>query len=354
MKIAAVRSARVRTPLTRPYAIAGGAWDAAEFVTIEIETEDGLRGYGHASPAEEVTGESIDAAERELAPERLAALIGVDHRRFDLVFEALYADVRGPAARAAVDAALFDLDAKRVGRPLVERLGRAHQGFLTSVTIGVKDVAATLDEAAEYFGRGFRALKVKTGVDLGEDVRRLTRLRETFGRDFLLRADANQGYDLRALAAFAPELDRLDIEFLEQPCPPDDDDALRTLPADVRRRLVADESVHDASDLRRLGGRDAPFGAVNIKLMKCGGVAPALRLATGAANEGLGVLWGCNDESVVGIAASLHAALASRATRYLDLDGSLDLADDPFQGGFALTNGFMTTLNLPGLGAEPR
>ncbi len=354
MKIAAIRSARVRTPLTRPYAIAGGAWDAADFITIEIETEDGLRGYGHASPAEEVTGESVDAAEKELKSERLAALVGIDHRRFDLLFEALYADVRGPAARAAVDAALFDLDAKRAGLPLVERLGRAYAGFTTSVTIGVKDVAATLDEAREYFGRGFRALKVKTGVDVDEDVRRLTRLRETFGRDFLLRADANQGYDLAALVAFAPAMDRLDIEFLEQPCLPEEDDALRTLPAEVRCCLVADESLHDASDLLRISGHDAPFGAVNIKLMKCGGVAPALRLATGAANAGLGVLWGCNDESVVGIAASLHAALASRATRYLDLDGSLDLADDPFEGGFALTNGYMTTLDRPGLGAEPR
>jgi L-alanine-DL-glutamate epimerase-like enolase superfamily enzyme len=354
MNIREIRSRRVRSPLTRPYAISGGAWDAAEFVVVELETEDGLVGYGHASPAEEVTGESVDAAERELAPARLAPLLGLDHRRFDLLFEALYADVRGAAARAAVDAALFDLDAKRAGLPLVERLGRKHVAFPTSVTIGVKDAAATLEEAAECFGRGFRALKVKTGVDCEEDVRRLTLLRERFGREFLLRADANQGYDFAALRAFAPALDALGIEFLEQPCSPEEDDALRTLPADVRRRLVADESVHDASDLRRLSGRDRPFGGVNIKLMKCGGVAPALRLAAAASLEEIDVMWGCNDESVAGISAALHAALAARATRWLDLDGSLDLAADPFTGGFALVDGMLTTLALPGLGVAPR
>lgn len=63
--------------------------------------------------------------------------------------------------------------------------------------------------------------------------------------------------------------------------------------------------------------------------------------------------WGCNDESALSIAAALHAALAAPATRYLDLDGSLDLAADPFTGGFALHGDLMSTLALPGLGVSP-
>jgi L-alanine-DL-glutamate epimerase-like enolase superfamily enzyme len=353
MRFVEVRSRRVRSPLTRPYAIAGGAWDAAEFVVVELRTENGLVGFGHASPAEEVTGESTDAAERELTAANLAWLVGADARRFDVLFEGLYDSVRGPAARAAVDAALFDLDAKRAGLPLVERLGRKHAGFATSVTIGVKDVAATLAEAEEYVARGFRALKVKTGRDVDEDLRRLDALRARFGRGVALRADANGGYDLAALRTFAARMLDLDVELLEQPLPPEDDDELRALPAELRARFVADESAQSAADLHRLSGRDGPYGAVNVKIMKCGGVAPALRLAAAADLADLGVMWGCNDESVVGIAASLHAALSARATRWLDLDGSLDLAADPFAGGFALHDGVLTTLDRPGLGVVP-
>jgi L-alanine-DL-glutamate epimerase-like enolase superfamily enzyme len=87
--------------------------------------------------------------------------------------------------------------------------------------------------------------------------------------------------------------------------------------------------------------------------MKCGGVLPALRIATVAELSGIDLMWGCMDESVVAIAAALHAALSSPATKYLDLDGSLDLARDVASGGFLLEDGTMRVLDAPGLGIEP-
>ena len=91
-------------------------------------------------------------------------------------------------------------------------------------------------------------------------------------------------------------------------------------------------------------------GLFNLKLMKCGGVAPALRIAAVADLAGIGLMWGCMDESVISIAAALHAALACPATRYLDLDGSLDLARDVAAGGFVIEGGVMRTVDRPGLG----
>jgi L-Ala-D/L-Glu epimerase len=94
----------------------------------------------------------------------------------------------------------------------------------------------------------------------------------------------------------------------------------------------------------------APCGIFNIKLMKCGGIWPALRIATVAELAGIELMWGCMDESRIGISAALHAAFASPATRYLDLDGSFDLARDVADGGFVLENGSLRTAPSAGLG----
>ncbi len=351
MKLASANSRRVSVPLTRPYAIASGSWDAVEMVFVELVAVDGTRGFGQASPEEGVTGETIDACAAALRDENLAWLVGRDADALALQAE-LSRRVRGPAARAAIDIAVHDLAAKRAGKALVECLGRVHHELATSITIGVKPVDETLAEADEYAARGFRALKVKTGVSVDEDIERLVKLRARFGARFALRVDANQGYDAAALARFVLHLDALALEMIEQPLPRGAEDELRALPPRVRRLLAADESVHDAHDLDTLVSAGCPFGIVNVKLMKCGGITPALRLAESAQRAGLELMWGCMDESVVGISAALHAAFSARATRYLDLDGSFDLARDPFRGGFTLRDGCLSTLARPGLGVE--
>src|SRR5499425_3765751 len=102
-----------------------------------------------------------------------------------------------------------------------------------------------------------------------------------------------------------------------------------------------------------LAAPEPACGIYNIKLMKGGGIRPALRIAAIAETAGIELMWGCMDESRISIAAALHAAFASPATRYLDLDGSLDLARDVADGGFVLENGVMRTTGAPGLGVVP-
>ena len=334
MTVVAAEVVAFDAPLSRPYTIARGTADAVAMAFVTVRDERGIEGHGMASPAEEVTGESRDDA--------LAAL----HRYAQNGF----VPVGGPGARAAIDMALCDLDGKRAGMPCVERFGRLHEAMPTSITIGVKDVEATLAEADEYVARGFTVLKVKVGVDVEVDVERLARLRERHGAAIALRADGNQGYDERALLRFVAATAALGLEMIEQPMAPGSEAFLATLPAAVRRLLCADESVHDAAQLAAMTTAGCPYGIVNIKLQKCGGPTPALELARVCERLGLAVMWGCNDESVLGIAAALHVAFASRATRFLDLDGSLDLAADPFAGGFTLRGGVLSTLPDAGLG----
>lgn len=352
MRIARIAARAVQAPLLRPYAIAGHSWDSVEFVILEVATECGRTGFGQASPAPEVTGETCAASLAALGADLATWLRGKDPAD-PLVLDGLEAVCRWPAARAAVDMALCDLVAKAAGLPFVEQLGRMHQAMPTSITIGQKDLAATLVEADEYVARGFTALKVKTGSDPELDLARLRSLRQRFGARITLRADANQGYDRAAMQHFLGALDGLDLEMIEQPMAPGEEAFLRTLPASVQRLLAADESVLDVAGLERLLAEGCPYGIVNIKLMKCGGPRAALKLAQACEQHGREVMWGCNDESVLGIAAALHVAYASKATRYLDLDGSLDLALDPFAGGFALAGGVLRTVPLPGFGVCP-
>jgi L-alanine-DL-glutamate epimerase-like enolase superfamily enzyme len=217
-------------------------------------------------------------------------------------------------------------------------------------------VEETLVEAHRCLGLGFSILKVKTGLDLEGDLERLVRLRESIGRDVRVRVDANQGYTREETIRFFEETASLDLEFVEQPMQAGAVDAMRELPGAWKERIAADESLLDDRDALALAAPPRACGIFNIKLMKCGGIRPALRMAAIAEAAGIDLMWGCMDESRISIAAALHAAFASPATRYLDLDGSLDLARDVAQGGFVIERGRMRTTGAPGLGvtALPR
>ena len=351
MKIASAASRVEAFGLTRPYTIAFQRTESVENVILRVAADSGLAGWGAASPEPRVTGETMEACRAALAPGRLAWLAGRDVR--DL--EGLDRELSGrladtPAARAAVDMALHDLAAQERGIGVVDMLGRAYESLPTSITIGIKALDETLAEAEEYLSRGFRILKVKIGLDLEEDVERLVRLREKVGPGVGIRADANQGYAVADTLRFFRETESLDLEFLEQPLPAAEAGEMRALPESVRERIAADESLLNESDARALAAPPRACGIFNIKLMKCGGIAPARRIAAIAKEAGIRLMWGCMDESRISIAAALHAALSCPATRYLDLDGSLDLARDVALGGFLLEEGVMATTGAPGLG----
>ncbi len=222
----------------------------------------------------------------------------------------------------------------------------------TSITIGIKSVEETLEEANEYWEQGFKVLKVKTGLNVDEDIERMHKLREKFGTSVILRIDANQGYNIPDYRYFLKKTQKANIEFIEQPLKASDLDGMRSLVGSIRKKTMADESMLNPQTALKCLYPPQPFGIFNIKLMKCGGIAPGLEIARMAHHENIDLMWGCMDESRISISAALHAAFASPATRYLDLDGSLDLAKDLVKGGFILENGWMRTTDQPGLGVK--
>jgi len=353
MKIKHIHISRPNLELTRPYTIAYKTVTAVENFVVEIVADNGLYGLGAANPSPYVVNESLDDTWQAVQPPHLDWLHGRDARQLGILCREVQEKYpKNPGVRIALETALYDLFTKYVGIPLAAFLGQKITSLPTSITIGIKGVAETLAEADEYVGRGFGVLKVKLGQSLTEDLERLIKLREKYKNTITIRIDANQGYNVPDLAHFYEQTAHLNLELIEQPLPASAIADMKGLPDDMKRPIAADESLVTPRDAFMLAESPAACGIFNIKLMKSGGITQALEIAQIARQAGIDLMWGCNDESIISITAALHTALACPNTKYLDLDGSLDLARDVVSGGFVLKNGEMSVNGKPGLGLE--
>lgn len=338
---------------TRPYTIAFKTVDEVRNAFVEITLENGMTGLGAGNPSEYVVGENLNQCLEALQEKNLEFLIGRDIRCFhQLTYEVWEKFPKNPSARAALDIALHDVFTKYLDVPLVKFLGRKIKSMPTSNTIGIKNVEETLKEAEEFKKMGFTILKVKLGKDLEEDIERMAKLRESYGDYFKIRIDANQGYNVAQTIDFYERTKKYDIELIEQPLPAKAIAEMKSLPDHIKKIVAADESLISPTHAMELVKPPFASGIFNIKLMKCGGVSQGLKIADIAQYEGVDLFWGCNDESIVSITAALHAAFSSTQTKYIDLDGSLDLAQDIAKGGFILKDGVMSCSDKPGLGLE--
>jgi L-alanine-DL-glutamate epimerase-like enolase superfamily enzyme len=318
-------------PLRDPFVIARSEHGAGLVTTtVIVELRDagsGASGLGEGFP-DRFYGETPETM-AAVMPELLATidrdvLAGdVDVARAALVATADAFDgvIRGHgAAKCALDIALHDLVARRLGIPVVELLDLPADIPPTDFTIGLdapEVVAARARRAAD-----FPALKIKVGGTA--DLETLMAVRAVY--DGPIRVDANTGWTPDGAEALVPELVRLGVELIEQPFPARRLDQLRWLQERSPLPIVADESAVAMEDLDGLVGVVA---GVNVKLAKCGGVGPAARMLARAKELGFRTFLGCMEETSIGIAAS--AAAASLAD-WVDLDGCLLLGEDPFEG----------------------
>lgn len=353
MKIKEIKVRKENLHLTRPYSIAYKTVDSVENCIVEIITDADLYGLGAANPGKQVVDRDVDETIAALSEENISWLYGRDIREAFLLCHEVREKFAGEAgACAALDMALHDIFAKYLQVPLVRLLGQKHASMATSITIGIKDVQETLEEAKEYVGRGFRILKVKLGKSLEEDIERVKKLKEVYKNDVIIRVDANQGYSRMQLEDFYYRTISMDLGLIEQPLKADAIEDYKKLPTVVKKLVALDESLLSPKDAFMLASKPSAGGIFNIKLMKCGGIQAAKEIAVIAKNADITLMWGCNDESIISISAALHTAFSCANTRYIDLDGSFDLARDVVAGGFTLKDGMMSVVDKPGLGVE--
>lgn len=335
-------------PLRDPLRIARtdhGMGDSITTVVVELSDDrfPGLVGLGEGYP-DRFYGETPETM-TAVFPLLLEALgeVGASEAGLVAADHAMERAIRGHGgARCALDIALHDLVGKVVGQPVYELRGLSAVIPPTDFTVGIDEPAIVGQRAAR--AAHFPALKIKLGGP--QDLETLEAVRAVFTGP--IRVDANTGWDPEEAVALIPELVRLGVELIEQPFPARRLDQLQWLQERSVLPIVADESCVLPEDLEGLVGVVA---GVNVKLAKCGGIGPAKRMLERARELGFSTFLGCMAETSVGIAGS--AAVASLVD-WVDLDGPLLLADDPFQG-LELGSDFRWILPTgPGLGLTRR
>ena len=329
----------VRLQLAETFVISREATDYADVVHVAIRHE-GVTGFGEAAPVERY-GEDPDSAKRFL--DEHGGALGNDPFALEEIGERLAALPGEQAAKAALDAALHDLQGKLLGLPTWRLLGVPRAGPPTSWTVWLGD-PDDMARRAERATATFRRLKLKLGGGDGLDVERVRAVRSV--TDLPLQVDVNEWWSLDEALEALPELERLGVEYCEQPLPAGHEGG-RVLRERSPVPIYVDEDCHTLADVAACA--EIAHG-INIKLAKSGGIREALRMAHAARALRLGVMLGCMLESGLGIAAGCCVA---PLCDHVDLDGNLLLADDPWPG-VALVDGIQVPSLAPGLGVTSR
>jgi len=315
---------RISLPLEHPFTIARGTQETAENVIVRITDKEGNVGVGAAAPDAHY-GETVGTVEAVL-PILLELVESVDDVHALARVEAQMNDVvRGnPAAKAAVSVALHDLAATSLGVPLYRYWGLdPDDAVTTSYTIGIDSRERMVEKTEEALARSYSTLKIKVGGERGHEPAEAVR---DVAPDATIRVDANEAWSPREAVRNIEKLADLDIEFVEQPISAGNPDGLQFVRERSALPIAADESCVRLSDIPRVVDQ---VDIVNLKLMKCGGLREAIRMIHAARAHDLEVMFGCMIESNASIAAAAHL---SPLLDYADLDGSLLLAENRFEG----------------------
>lgn len=311
---------KVDLQLKDPFTISRGTVTVQPAVIVQVE-HDGLVGLGEATTNEYygVTAERIATAIES---------VSADLSGYTLENPAeLWSDLDGKLsscrfAQCALDCAVWDLYAQMHSVPLWKLWGLDATDPCppTCFTIGIDSPEEMLRKM--YAKPNWPVYKIKVGEDGGLDLVRHLRA----GTDSTFRVDANCAWSADTVEGNAQALSEMDVELIEQPLPAGDYEAMRKLKGKCALPLMADESCQVETDIDRC--IDA-FDAVNIKLVKCGGLTPARRMLTRAKQNGLKVMVGCMTESSIGIAPGVHLL---PLLDFADLDGAMLLAEDIAEG----------------------
>jgi L-alanine-DL-glutamate epimerase-like enolase superfamily enzyme len=352
MSISHVRTHRVSAPLHTPFVTALRRATTVETLIVEVADSDGRSGFGEAPQVWQVTGASVAGSEACVRDLLGPLLTGRDPDDLNARCAEIRRAVAGnEAAKGAVDTALHDLAARRLGVPLARLLGGTARRVPTDVTLSAGAAGELAAAARDRVAEGFTVLKLKVGTDAETDLSRVRRVREAVGPDVRIRLDANQGWTPREAVRVIRGIEDagLDVELVEQPVAGPDLDGLAWVSDRVGVPILADEAVFGVRDLVEVIRRRAA-DMVNVKLAKCGGLGPARTLLELAAAHGMGTVVGSMMETQVGIgaAASLVAAVGTTATS--DLDAAWWLASSPIQEGIVYTDAAVLLSDTPGLG----
>ena len=305
-------------PLKHRFTIAHQSREVQETLIVRLE-DDGYYGLGESTtnPFYGITLDNMRGTLEKFKPILLGGGWTTPAELWELGKDVFQFN---PFAQCALDQAAWDLYTKKQGKKLYEYLRlNPTQLPTTNFTIGIDTVEIMCAKLKEVDWPIYK-IKLGTTQDL-EIVRELRKHTQS-----VFRVDANCAWTVDQAISYSEELAQLGVEFIEQPLEKDNLDGMREVFAHSKLPLIADESCIHESDVEKCLGR---FHGINIKLVKAGGITPALRMIGQAKSLGLKTMVGCMTESSVGITAIAHLA---PLLDYVDMDGAMLLAEDPARG----------------------
>lgn len=319
-------------PLEKPFKIALGTITEAENIFVKIVTDQKIEGFGEAAPEAFVTGETLAGCKTALKL-LTEELIGENPLNIARIHEIMDRKILGNgAAKAAIDIACYDILGKLSGLPVYQLIGGYQSSVATDITIGIDTPEKMAQEAKSYVSQGFQAIKIKVGVDPLEDVQRVAAIRKAVGPQVKLRVDANQGWTVKEAVKAIQKIKNYDIEFIEQPLKAKAVDGMRFVREHTEEMIMADESVFLPQDAVQVIKGEC-VDAVNVKLMKCGGIYKALKINAICESAGIPCMVGCmSGETNISIAAAAHFAAAQPNVLFADLDATFVLNKLSYNG----------------------
>lgn len=328
----APKSARLKEPIT----ISLGTIEHSMSAIVEIETDEGINGYGEGSPGILITGETLKGT-TECIQLFEKQLIGVDPLDIEKIHSIMNATAAlAPSAKTAIDIACYDLFGKKANLPVYKLLGGFDSCVKTDMTIGIDASEIMAEKAKIAVAQGFDTLKVKVGTGFATDIARIKTIREAVGSEINIRLDANQGWNPKEAVNTINHLAQYGIELVEQPVAYHDIEGLTYVTTNVGTPIMSDESCFNSKDaLRLIKARAVDF--VNIKLMKCGGIHEALKINSICEAAGVECMIGCMvEETNIGVTAAAHLAAATKNITRADLDATFGLNEVAIPGGVGL------------------
>jgi len=316
----------------KPFHITNSIAKEARNIEIKVTLDNGISGYGEASPSFRVNGERAEAlmAMEQFIKEQI---IGYDVRDYRRIFGVTDKLLASPSIKAGVQYAVMDALSEELGLEVYRILGGAKDTIETDKTVSIDTVENMVKEAVKIKNKGFNVIKIKVGEDLEKDIEAVFKIAEkTKGAKYIV--DANMGYTPKEAIHFAKTIysKGTDIAIFEQPVPSHNIDGLKFVRFHSPFPVAADESARTKYDVFRLIKNEA-VDFINIKLMKSG-LSDALAIVEMANTAGVKLMIGCMGESSLGINQSVHFALGTGAFLYHDLDSYLMLIEEEFRGKF--------------------
>ena len=344
----------VALPLKKPMKMAGVTITHAHNVVVRIEAKDGTVGWGEAASAPTMTGDTLGGLVAAVRDHLAPLLIGQDAWQGSALVHRLKAVLVGnTGAHSAVEMALLDLAGRAAKVPLIELVsGGVRAGVAPMWLLGNPTTEEDIAEAHEREAAGFHFFKLKVGVKpLAAEIEGTLALRAALGLDVPLCADANCGFTLEAARRYLEGARAAVLLFLEQPLGHADLDGFAALARNAPVPLGVDEGIHSLGDIDAHARAGA--GGVSLKLIKLGGIAPAIEAANLCRRRGLKVNVASKiAESSIASSALVHLACAIPASDWGVSLTHFYLAEDLVKRPLPLGDGIVALPTGPGLGVK--